>query len=242
LPQFHFYRFEFKYILSESQYRSVRGELLVHMDHDPIVRESAEQSYVVSSLYCDTPNFSHYREKIDGVKNRLKLRFRTYTLNPRERPPIFLEIKRKKDAAVIKDRALIDYESYLQMEADGYNVLLRNGRFSLDQKSLIEEFCWHFLRWNMSPRVRVVYSREPLLARHDRHFRVTLDRKIFGSPADRLFSTYGDRCPALPGLFVMEVKFNGLIPAWFHAIIQRHGLSRVPASKYCEAVKACNLY
>lgn len=212
------------------------------MDHDPIVKKSADHSYVVSSVYCDTPNFAHYREKIDGLKNRRKLRFRTYSLNALECPDIFLEIKRKKDAVIIKDRACIDYSTYTQLNADGYSVLIQDGRFPMDQKTLVEEFYWHLVRWNMSPRIRVVYNREPLLGQYDGSFRVTLDREIFGSPADGLFSTYGDKCPTLPGWVVMEVKFNGLIPDWFHSIIQRYNLFRVPASKYCEAVRACNLF
>ena len=45
--------------------------------------------YLVRSLYFDNYFFSHFHEKIDGVKNRHKFRIRTYAENEKKNTNFF---------------------------------------------------------------------------------------------------------------------------------------------------------
>jgi len=45
----------------------------------------------------------------------------------------------------------------------------------------------------------------------------------------------------LPGLAVVEAKFNRIMPAWFGMIIKSYNLNRVSFSKYCFSLESCGI-
>ena len=71
-----FNRYELKYILTYKEYVDAVKFLKGFLRRD---RHSGEEGvYRISSLYYDSLDLSCYRNKIDGIKYRRKLRLRVY--------------------------------------------------------------------------------------------------------------------------------------------------------------------
>ena len=70
-----FNRFELKYLVPRSQLEAIREELTGRMEPDP---HAGPSGYGVWSVYYDTAQLRFYREKIEGLKFRRKLRIRRY--------------------------------------------------------------------------------------------------------------------------------------------------------------------
>src|SRR3990167_6097069 len=107
-PKLRFERYEYKYLLDVEQYQRVKKALAHFLVPDSAVAGIPHGVYEVISLYYDSPRFFYYWEKIDGASRRKKIRVRTYRRNGKDfSPDIFLEIKRKRDAVILKDRLQI---------------------------------------------------------------------------------------------------------------------------------------
>jgi hypothetical protein len=231
----HFQRFEMKYQFPQSRAEGIIPELLKYMEWDPYARNLPEKFYVVSSLYYDSAGLGCYYQKIAGERTRKKLRVRFYdpTLGPNT--PVFAEIKRRYDTVIIKDRLVFRHQ-------DCYDLLVNNFRPNLslsehDQDTL-NEFLWLKLYNGMMPQVLVSYKRKPLISQVDPNFRVTFDYDIKAQPVNWL-TEKGQEVPVNPGVVIMEVKFNNILPFWFHRIIKRYNLEQKPFSKYCNALETC---
>ena len=108
----HFQRFEFKYQMPLDFVEGIIPELLKYMDFDPFAQKFPDHGYTVASLYFDSVGLDCYYQKLAGVRTRKKLRIRFYPengLTPETK--VFLEIKRKYDAVVVKDRLALNYEN-----------------------------------------------------------------------------------------------------------------------------------
>lgn len=235
-----FQRFEFKYRLPEYIVGKIIQDLLNHMDWDPYVAGNNDKSYQVSSLYFDTTGFGCYHEKIAGVKSRKKLRLRTYATELQPDTRVFLEIKRKNDMIVFKDRLATNYQECFHS--------INNGQFSrlvdhasCQDKELLKEFLW-LKEYNcLLPKLMVIYKRQPLVGRIDQKFRVTFDSQLKAYPANQLF--FSKRAvEVFPHSVIMELKYNDSVPYWFHQIIKKYQLNREPFSKYCQSLEASQKY
>ncbi|OHA08581.1 MAG: hypothetical protein A3B37_01790 [Candidatus Sungbacteria bacterium RIFCSPLOWO2_01_FULL_59_16] len=233
----HFQRFEFKYHLSPIQASRIAGELLAsHMKPDPTVEAAPERRYTVTSLYFDSPDWKCWRENESGERRRFKLRIRSYAPAPDPGTLVFLEIKRKDDAVVTKDRVALPYGVYREIFEERRDpfALLGYGAF-LGEQAVRDEFLWRMARFSMRPVALIRYERLPLVGRHHERFRVTFDSGIAVNAGSALAAP-DLFLPVFAGKTVMEVKFNNALPHWFHRILQRHGLQRRKFSKYYNGV------
>ncbi len=231
MPQtkFHFQRFEFKYYLPHNTADKIIPALLNYMDWDPYIKNSHNDYYQVNSLYFDSPDYGCFADKESGIADRKKLRFRFYEpLQPAS--PIFLEIKRKKDALIIKDRIKLTSEFGASVNLDNYLKSLYDN--DKDNKFL-RELIWFKKRNNLRPKLFISYCRKALMSKVDPRFRLTFDYNIKTAlinnlaepPARKLLSVY-------PYAVVLELKYNNILPNWFHHIIQKFQLQRLAYSKY----------
>lgn len=234
-----FRRFEFKYRLPSFVADKIMNELLNYMEWDSYVVNQPDKSYQVSSLYFDTAGFDCYHEKLAGVKDRKKLRFRTYLNKFQPATPVFLEIKRKSDMIILKDRLVSNYHSCTDFINTGqFNSV---NSLSTQEQKLLKEFLW-LKNYNcLLPKLMVIYRRKPLIGRLDPGFRVTLDSQIRAYPANQLFFSQ-KAIEVFPRRTVMELKYNNTVPYWFHQIIQKYQLNREPFSKYCQSLEAARNY
>lgn len=233
-PTFYFERFEWKYLLSRAEAERVLSDCLRNnLRWDPFVASRPGHSYPVTSVYLDTFGWKCYYEKIAGDRSRFKVRLRAYRPVLEEAPEIFLETKRKHDAVTMKERVLLvpgSERSLLDPCADRRSIAIRAG-----DENTRESILARVMRFSLAPKVLVTYTRQPLIGTFVDRLRVTFDSMLTAARygAEGTLSP----TPVLRDGVIMEVKYNGVLPYWFHRIIQAHNLSRVAFSKYCRSVE-----
>ena len=236
----HFARFELKYVLPKALRDEVERELQFFLEFDPYVENRPDHKYFVRSLYFDDPVFSSFHEKHDGLHTRSKFRVRTYTDDPNDTTPSFLEIKGRHNNLVFKHR--------VPLQTNGSGILESGEDFTnkimeiADQSPVKNQFEYEIYRKQILPVALVDYWRRPYISKYDPEFRLTFDERLYGTETQSLFPVSGDTRRALvQGYTVLEVKFRHHIPSWFHRVIQSFQLQRVSISKICEAVETLEL-
>ncbi|MDP3683293.1 MAG: VTC domain-containing protein, partial [Ignavibacteria bacterium] len=123
-------RLEYKYLVPEKLLPKIRTMVLAYMKYDPYAEIRPHKDYTVRSIYLETADLLCYREKYEGYKIRNKYRIRVYN-ESRVDSSVFLEIKRKNENFISKDRAKLylkdlqsllfskNVEEYLIVRADG---------------------------------------------------------------------------------------------------------------------------
>ena len=112
-PKLRFQRHELKYYIPERFYPRIVSLIEPYMELDPFAQRQETKSYLVRSLYLDTFDRRFYHEKLAGLHTRKKLRIRGYNDNTSE---VFLEIKRRYDNIIVKQRAQIEFEFLIPIQ------------------------------------------------------------------------------------------------------------------------------
>jgi len=234
-PKLHFQRFEFKYYLPKNTADKLIPTLLNYMNWDSYIQNTGRDYYEVNSLYFDTYNFDCFWDKEAGVSNRKKLRFRFYGHDLLPETLVFLEIKQKNNVLVTKDRVKLKMSDCVNENLDSAlmsNYGNNNDKF-LDSLFLFKNT--NFLK----PKLYISYKRKALVGKHDDRFRVTFDYDI----KTKLSSDIKDGTSSLKDVYfdgvVLELKYNNILPSWFHGIIQSYQLDRIAYSKYCNSLRMC---
>lgn len=207
--------------------------ILPYTQPDPFLVEenTGRRSYPVTSLYFDSVDLHSLYEKDAGLLSRRKIRLRTY--EPFFTPDsfAFIEIKRRHDAAVSKDRLSLSLQNVAP------NLPMSEVLFALLQNVEAEQDVTHEAHtleswFNLQPTTLVNYNRTPFVGMQDRRFRITIDSKLQArwKPHTLIGEQLVSECH--PGMSVVELKTNHAAPAWFHEILQDFDLHRVAHSKY----------
>ena len=204
------------------------------MAQDPFAKASGRGYYRVSSLYFDTPDYGCFWDKEAGVAERKKLRLRYYGESFDAKANVFAEIKRKKDALILKDRISLPPSVCNFRDLDGYLAGLGG---ETDNKDFLRELRWFRLRNNLRPKVFVAYNRRAFFAKRDRRIRVTIDEDIIAQRQVRLEAALRMPKRVYSQGAVFEVKYENVLPYWFHRILQRFELQRLAFSKYGNSVR-----
>jgi hypothetical protein len=214
-------RHELKFLVPSG----TRGEIVeaaaAMMELDPHCRGG---SYLVSSVYYDTADRRFFREKVDGVPSRIKVRVRGYGASD---APLFLEIKERRGNLLFKRRANVTPE-----EAAAFAT----GDPPQADDDVKREVGSLTRALSLVPSVRVLFERTAFVAGVG-SLRLTLDRNVRG---DRRFeeTASGEGTPVLPpGMHVVEVKTPFGVPPWLSGLFSRLGCARRSLSKYCAAVE-----
>lgn len=234
-----FDRKEYKYFVRFEQLELLRERFLKYMEHDPFCKDLENKCYSVRSIYLDTPRMLFYHEKIEGIKVRKKLRVRVY--NTLETDTVaFLEIKRKIDNTVFKERVKIPLGETPDL-LNGVYLPTGNAPSIFTEIATLEKFKYLIRRLNLQPSVLVVYEREALVGLDDPALRVTFDMNVRSYPRpaiedifrDNDLNTFADQ------YFILEVKFNGRMPVFVRNIIRDFRLRMQAISKYCNGIDIC---
>ena len=231
-----FSRFEFKYILKKKISESIKSEVKQFMQQDNFTKY--KDYYLVRSLYFDNYFFSHFHDKIDGVKNRHKFRIRTYTGEKNKLIPIYLEMKGRDNQRTFKNRTKIKFED---VNTFCKNKNLFNLKKKYSENKLIDQFIFDSYRKKILPKVVVDYNRQALLSKNGLYFRLTFDSDIKSCSSQNLFEKEHEWKLCIPGNDILEVKFDLNIPPWFHRIIQNYQLKRISVSKFVLGMETTNL-
>lgn len=228
-------RVELKYLVREDEIPALRQEIEPFTVLDRHGREYENRGYTVRSIYLDTAGLRYYHEKKSGLRVRRKLRIRGY--NDLKRGDwTFLEIKRKTQDRVSKNRAPVYFEAVENLFATGdvdrHVIHNRHYPGAFDDA---RRFFYHVYRYDLVPTFSTVYEREAFFGRFDPTLRITFDRGLRGRSYPALTDLYDDTYnrPVRPGFAIMEVKYNTLFPGWLRPILGIEGHRNEALSKYC---------
>jgi hypothetical protein len=233
LPQ---QRFELKYVISEQKARRIRDYVSSFLELDEHCVGKSDFSYAVHSLYIDSDNLQTYWDTINGNKNRFKLRIRYYTEDPHT--PVFLEIKRRLDNCIKKQRAAVRREAVqaiLAGQLPPAQVLA-----SPDPRALpaLQDFCRLVQNVGARPKVHVAYLREAYLPLTENPARLTMDRMVRSefNPTLELSTRMRNPIVVWSQAVVLELKFIDRFPNWFRDLVRTFDLRQCGAAKYADGV------
>jgi SPX domain protein involved in polyphosphate accumulation len=255
-------RYELKYVIEEDRAVAVADYVRTFLRPSEHNGTGPVRGHPVISLYMDSPDYFLYRQAFFGHRNRMKLRIRFY--DEHWNRPAFLEIKRRVNDIIVKDRAMIGREEVRQFLAGGWPNpshwpdpgSLKKGKKQLDVYFRYWQFC---AALKAKPIAYLSYLREIYEMPHDDEMRVTLDRCVAATPYDEstmLNEDIGKLIAPLRGVpsppdkppyfvpyngVVLELKFEERAPCWLFDLIRIFNLKRRDMCKYAAAVEGMML-
>lgn len=229
------FRHEFKYLCTQAQGKMIESRLKGIMKNDPMADHRG--MYQIRSLYFDDMGDKCYYENENGVCPREKYRIRIYNGNT---GLIHLECKRKIRGMTQKETCPLSLEQYRILTTDRQAPIVSFHEFPELMQTLL------YLKRTrlMKPKVIVEYDRRPFVYR-DGNVRVTLDSNISscGRVNDFLEKKVNGRPILPPGMQLMEVKYDSLLPDHIYRILQLEHMTRTAFSKYylCRKFNSGNL-
>ncbi len=228
-------RYEMKYLINEIETAAIERYIRPFLEPDKYSKLQRGGYYPIVSLYLDSPDLRLCRETMTGVKNRFKLRIRSYTDEPEY--PRFFEIKRRINRVIMKSRARV-------MDAD-VPILLRGKSlppqgYTTDEAAL-NQFQLYVASVHAGPMVLVRYLRQAWESPSQNRVRVTFDRelcyKVTHEPYVRLGGSGWQRNDVTMNNVILEIKFTGTYPLWLSRLVEDFGLVLNSVSKYATSVE-----
>ena len=234
--QMQLQRWELKYVIPEDVALAVRDFVRPYLELDEYGAKRPDLSYTIHNLYLDSEDLEIYWGTINGDKNRYKLRLRFYEDKPQA--PIFFEIKRRMNEAILKQRGgvkRVAVESVLSGQLPAVSELVSGDPRQL---SAIQRFVELATHHSAGPVAHVRYEREAWISPHDNSVRVTLDRNVLISPefVTRFSEQMDDPISVFGRLVILELKFTGRFPDWFKEMVRIFHLRQGSASKYADGI------
>lgn len=238
--QKYFNRFEYKYIIPII----LRDQII--RDISPFCKVDAHSSvgsgYEVNSLYYDSDQLGAYFEKINGEKERTKVRLRYYGYSKESNPTFALEIKKKYDQNVIKHRSFISPAiSRMILDNEEYASSSIIAQVPLRDQPTVAEVLTLVRANKLKPKVLVKYHRQAFESLFDRYLRITFDTELRGLHPE-LPHCRPTRFLIPMDHTVMEIKFNSIVPKWLTLVIQKNSCRVLKISKYCSGIEALYHY
>jgi hypothetical protein len=191
--------------------------------------------YRIVSLYYDSPTYSGYRSKIEGLKFRRKLRLRVYPgTDCRKITTGFVEIKQRVNRTVQKKRVILPIE---QAQELCNNAVVPRGLDARDTAAA-EEMAYMVRSLALRPTAIVSYRRHAWMGgQYEKGMRLTFDMNLQGR-----ITSLDVRDPAkvhyfMPlDSFIMEVKCDERVPVWVTSLLAQHNCKLTSISKYCSVI------
>lgn len=225
-------RYELKFTVSSKLASEIQDWALENMGPDPFLAGRDLDSYQVTSLYLDTPQFGIFHRQPES-ENR-KYRIRRYG----DSSKLWLEVKRKKGDLVRKKRTWIDEDNMPH---------LTNDADLIEDPESVNSSQWfrsRINRFELQPCTWIEYRRFARV--HDTSglgARLTIDRDIRCLTA-RDWSVpngLGAAASSITPHCQLELKFCNTLPTLFKSLMNTFSLARSVLSKYRTSVNVCYL-
>jgi hypothetical protein len=229
-------RLELKYQISDEMALAVRDFISSYLEVDEFGATRPNLSYPVHSLYLDSPDLATFRHTINGNKNRFKLRIRFYENRPNA--PVYFEIKRRMNNAILKQRGAIRRDAVDRVLAG--QLPEPHEIASADPRHLAGVQRFHGLMTELQarPTAHVAYLREAWMSPRDNSVRVTMDRDVYfePDPTTRMLATMVEPVLVFGRRVILELKFTGRYPDWWNELVRVFGLQQASAAKYADGI------
>ena len=230
----------FRNELKFSIHYSVR-EMLLARWHRHLVKGAFTNQHAVTTIlsqYYDSPELTFYHEKLEGIGLRNKVRLRAYGTEFRAGETVFLEIKRRYNDLVRKDRYKIpDFDPARH---------LNPANWKFDDPQMESAFLALRERHRLRASAQTYYQREVYQGAVESDVRITFDSNFIGLHPQEKLSSGILRDPSrscMPDtLVILEVKATNAIPRWVHDGIIAGELQQRPIPKYVTAMEHLHLH
>jgi hypothetical protein len=232
IDRFQEQRFELKYFITPSQAQRVREVVRCFLVPDEYARGHDELGYPVHSIYLDSDALTTYWATVHCEKQRYKLRVRFYDDDPTS--PVFLEIKRRQNETIRKQRAAVRREALARV-LGGVRPALEDVVGGASQLAAAEAFVMLARGLHARPKVRIAYLRDAWVDPVGNAVRVTFDRQVRGERVRdmSLSTTLVDPVVPFGEQVVLEMKFTNRFPHWFGELVRHFDLAQCGVQKYC---------
>jgi hypothetical protein len=182
-------------------------------------------TYKVTSIYFDNVHEYAYFQKIEGEKDKIKIRARYYN---DLYDYINLEAKIKKSDKSYKLKA--------KLTETELSLLLKNNFIDLHNKDVnddISKIYYYYKYYGMQRNIDIEYKRIEMILKNQDKIRLTIDYDIFSSK--NLFSVLGiNKLRCIPqDLCVLEIKSNdGFVDGLVKFILEKYRMRNAAISKY----------
>lgn len=229
-------RLELKYQIGDELALAIRDFVASYLEVDEFGATRPNLSYPVHSLYLDSPRLTTYEHTINGNKNRYKLRVRFYENRPGA--PVYFEIKRRMNDAILKQRAAVRREAIDRVLAGQFPD--PNELASTDPRHVagMHRFLEYLCDLQARPVAHIAYLREAWMSPRDNSVRVTMDRDVRFEPdtTARLETSMVDPILVFDRRVILELKFTGRFPDWWRELVRVFDLERASAAKYVDGI------
>lgn len=234
-----FNRFELKYLISLEMAETLKKDIRRYAILDDY--GGGNGHYKLTSLYYDSPNYTYYWEKIDGLRFRRKLRIRWYetAAGLQDDSMVFVEIKQRVDRVTQKKRVPMKYKEALLFCKEG----IFPEEYEERDRPYLEEMYEMIKLNNLEPKIITSYDREAYIGgKYDMGFRLTFDRYVSYRYRDlRLDAGTSDGLMIPANMVIMEIKTNERLPSWVSEMVANHQLNLIRVSKYCQGIDKAKL-
>ena len=232
-------RRELKYYIPPSHISKVLSITRPYIEVDPYAAERENNDYTIRSIYFDTKQLDFYYDKIDGLEVRKKVRVRAYNEFLAD-GSAFLEIKRKYNNNIVKERTQIPYKN---IERVCVNLENTNGHLHkwTNDAAVMNRFLYNLRQLNLHPSLLVTYEREAYIGKMDDTLRVTFDKNVRALAAPKLHEMFCEDGfeDVTNGQCILELKFTGFMPKWMRSLVAVLEFRAQSISKYCLGLDAC---
>lgn len=229
-------RLELKYQVSDDVALAARDFISSYLELDEFGATRPNWSYPVHSLYLDSPGLATYHHTINGNKNRFKLRVRFYENRPSA--PVYFEIKRRMNNAILKQRGAVRREAVDRLIAGQLPEPAELATHDPRHLAGLQAFVTRMVELRARPTAHVAYQREAWMSPRDNSVRVTMDRDVLfePEPAARLETRMTDPLRVFGSRVILELKFTGRFPDWWQELVRVFNLRQASAAKYADGV------
>lgn len=230
------HRQEFKYLLDRTTRTALARDLAAIMNVDAYAEEDG--TYLVRSLYFDTPNFQAFKEKADGAAVRHKLRVRAYGADPTKTSIVRLEVKSRYLKFIHKTVIDVPREKYAEVELSFRNRTMPPA-WLFNAPGVSKEFFRIQRQYGQEPKVLIQYRRQAFERKELGRIRVNFDDELLATRNLQLLAPLvGARRLMRYGHAVFEIKVDGNVPSWLHMLISKYNLQNQAFSKYCYGMRS----
>ena len=227
-------RYELKYIVQTKNISKLLesfGKILT-----PDKNNKNNLGYYNHSIYFDTHKLRFYRDKQEGLIQRLKPRIRLYrNVTNFEVSSLFLEFKQKNDRTVFKNRVEIDAQTATELLVGCDQPNFDKVESKNETKELFYQLSKKYL---LQPKVAVNYKRFAYVSQLYPRLRVTVDQSLGASLDVSLHAKKSSFVNILsPKYTLIEFKYDSQLPKFLSSIIRAHELKNVTFSKYSNAME-----
>jgi hypothetical protein len=229
-------RLEFKYVVDRTTRTALTRDLLGIMRPDNY--SDTDGTYLVRSLYFDTPNYHAFKDKAAGLPTRHKLRIRAYGADPSQTSLVRLEVKSRHLNLIHKTVIDVPREKYGEVE-ECFQRRILPPDWLLSAPNVSREFFRIQRQFGQEPKVLLQYRRQAFERKELGRIRVNFDDELVATRNLQLLNPLtGARRLMRYGHAVFEIKIDGVMPGWLHMLITKYNLQNQSFSKYCHAIRS----